>query len=206
MARTKTPPGKRDVPRPPGDDVGAAQLTRNVAQTLRERRKSRSMSLDDLARAAGVSRAALSQVETMKTNPTLGFIWKVAVGLGVPFGELVGAARQPVCVLRRSDARVLRSADGKMESRPLAPSGTMPWVELYELQLAARSRHASEPHAAGTQELLVVLSGSVKIHLGPETHDLAAGDSIGFPADRPHVYENAGPSAARYINAIIYQR
>src|SRR5262249_31551768 len=101
-------PPKRDQPRPSGDDLGAAELARNVALAIRERRKNRSMSLDDLAAASGVSRAALSQIETFKTNPTLGILWKIAVGLGVPFGELIGASRQSVGVLRRSDARILR--------------------------------------------------------------------------------------------------
>jgi transcriptional regulator with XRE-family HTH domain len=197
---------KRGQPRPSGDDLGAAELARNVAFTIRERRKNRGMSLDDLAVASGVSRAALSQIETFKTNPTLGILWKIAVGLGVPFGDLIGTPRQSVGVLRRSDARSLRSADGKMESRALAPAGTAPWVELYELRLSARSTHESEAHPVGTHEVLVVLSGSARIRLGTETHELAAGDSIGFLADQAHVYENPGSSEARYVNVIIYQR
>ena len=76
-----------------GDDVGAAQLGRRVAENLRQRRKGRGLSLDDLARASGVSRAALSQIETCKSNPTVGVLWKIAVGLGVPISELIGAPR-----------------------------------------------------------------------------------------------------------------
>jgi transcriptional regulator with XRE-family HTH domain len=190
----------------PGDDVGAAELGRRVAENLRQRRKGRGMSLDDLAAASGVSRAALSQIETMKSNPTVGVLWKIAVGLGIPFAELVGEPVGSASVLRRSDAQVLRSLDGKLESRPLAPAGASPMVELYELRLAARSTHRSEPHAQGTTELLVVLSGQLRMHLGDEVHELMAGDSIAFSADRPHAYENHGASEARYHNVIVYQR
>ena len=144
------------------------------------------MSLDDLARASGVSRAALSQIETCKSNPTVGVLWRIAVGLGVPFAELVGAPRSGVMVLKRSDAQVLRSSDGRLESRPLTPAGASPLVELYELRLSARSSHSSEAHAPGTHELLVVLSGQLKMHVADEVYDLAAGDSIAFAADRPH--------------------
>jgi XRE family transcriptional regulator, regulator of sulfur utilization len=190
----------------PGDDVGAADLGRRVAQNLRQRRKARGMSLDDLARASGVSRAALSQIETCKSNPTVGVLWKVAVGLGVAFAELIGAPRSGAMVLRRSDAQVLRSSDGRLESRPLAPAGTSALVELYELRLSARSSHASEAHAPGTHELLVVLSGQLKMHVGDEVFELAAGDSVSFAADRPHVYENPGGSEARYHDIVIYER
>jgi transcriptional regulator with XRE-family HTH domain len=190
----------------PGDDVGAADLGRRVAENLRQRRKARGMSLDDLARASGVSRAALSQIETCKSNPTVSVLWKVAVGLGVPFAELIGAPRSGAMVLRRNDAQVLRSADGKLESRPLAPAGASPLVELYELRLGARAAHASEAHAPGTHELLVVLSGQLKMHVDGETYELGAGDSVAFAADRPHTYENPVGSEARYHNIIVYER
>lgn len=190
----------------PGDDVGAADLGRRVAANLRQRRKGRGMSLDDLARASGVSRAALSQIETCKSNPTVGVLWKVAVGLGIPFAELIGAPRAGAMVLRRSDAQVLRSSDGRLESRPLAPAGTSPLVELYELRLAARGSHSSEAHAPGTTELLVVLSGQLKMHVGDDVYELGAGDSVSFAADRPHLYENPAGSEARYHDIVVYER
>ncbi len=189
-----------------GDDVGAAELARRVADNLRHKRKLRGMSLDDLARASGVSRAALSQVETCKTNPTVGLLWKIAVGLGVPFQDLLGQPRTGISVLRRGEAQVLRSLDGKLESRPLTPAGASSLVEIYELRLSARATHASEPHAAGTSEFLVVLSGALKLHVEGETMELLAGDSVSFPADRPHAYENNGSSEARYHNVILYER
>ncbi|HEX7599335.1 MAG TPA: helix-turn-helix transcriptional regulator, partial [Polyangia bacterium] len=136
----------RKAPLPPGDDIGAADMGRRVAGNLREKRKARGLSLDQLAAASGVSRAALSQIETLKSNPSIGLLWKIAVGLGVPFAELIGGASQGIAVLRRADAQVLRSTDGRMESRPLTPAGACPWVEAYELRLAARASHDSDPH------------------------------------------------------------
>ena len=189
-----------------GDDLGAAELAQRVAENLRRKRKARGMSLDDLARASGVSRAALSQVETVKTNPTVGLLWKIAVGLGVPFADLIGEVKSGTSVLRRGDAQVLRSLDGKLESRPLTPAGASALVEIYELRLSARATHASEPHAPGTHEFVVVLSGSLRLHLDGEVHDLLAGDSVSFTADKPHSYENAGSSEARYHNVILYER
>jgi transcriptional regulator with XRE-family HTH domain len=204
VERVKRDPRPNVVP--PGDDVGAAELGKRVAENLRKRRKARGMSLDDLARSSGVSRAALSQVETCKSNPTVGLLWKVAVGLAVPFSELIGEPRASASVLRWDDAQVLRSVDGKFESRPLFPAGASPQVELYELRLAARAQHVSEPHAPGTHELLVVLSGLLRLYVGAQSYDLGPGDSIAFAADTPHTYENPGASEARYHNVIVYER
>jgi len=196
----------RNIPLPPGDDIGAADLARRVGVELREKRKARGLSLDELAVASGVSRAALSQIELCKSNPSLGVLWKIAVGLGIPFSQLMGGQGHGVSVLRRSDAQVLRSADGKMESRPLSPAGANPWVELYELRVAARASHASDPHATGTREIVVVLSGSLNLRVGSEIHALGPGDSISFRADEVHAYENPGVSEGRYHNLIIYPR
>jgi transcriptional regulator with XRE-family HTH domain len=196
----------RKAPLPPGDDLGAAEMARRVADCLREKRKARGLSLDQLATTSGVSRAALSQIETQKTNPSLGVLWKVAVGLGIPFSELLGSDSQTISVLRRGEAQVLRSGDGRMESRPLSPAGSCPWVELYELRLVSHAVHNSDPHAAGTREVVVVLNGQLRVSVGTDCYDLVAGDSISFLADRPHCYENVSSSEARCHDVIIYAR
>jgi transcriptional regulator with XRE-family HTH domain len=198
--------GLRGDPLPPGDDVGAAELARRVATNLRERRKSRGLSLDQLSASSGVSRAALSQIETLKSNPSLSVLWKIAVGLGVPFSELLGEAGPTVNLLRRTDVQALRSADGRLESRPVTPAGFSREVEMYELRLSGRSSHAAEAHAAGTKELIVVLAGLLRMHVGNDRFELGPGDSLAFPADRPHVYENPGGSEARYHNVVVYAR
>jgi len=191
---------------PPGDEVGAADLARRVADNLRSKRKARGLSLDELARSSGVSRAALSQIETCKTNPTVGVLWKIATGLGIPFSELLDATPQPFAVLRRHESQVLRSPDGKFESRPLVPAGATPLVELYELRLSPRSVHSAEPHAPGTREIIVVLTGQIRMRVGDELIDLQAGDSLAFEADKSHAYENPGPTDARCHNVIRYER
>ncbi len=202
----KPPKASKRSAVPPGDDLGAADLTRRIAANVRALRQARGLSLDELAQASGVSRAGLSQIETCKTNPSLGVVWKIAVGFGIPFSDLLGESAAPVAVLRRADMAVLRSTDGKFESRPLTTAGSSPLVDLYELRLAARATHASEAHVTGTREVVVVLSGALRMHVEDAIHDLASGDSIFFAADRPHVYANPGSSEARYHNVILYGR
>jgi transcriptional regulator with XRE-family HTH domain len=196
----------RRSPLPAGDDIGAAEMGRRVGSNVREMRKVRDLSLDQLAAASGVSRAALSQIEHGATNPSLSVLWKIAVGLGVHFSELLGQNASSVAVLRRGDAQILRSADGRTESRPLMPAGACPWVEAYELRLSARATHASDAHAPGTREVLVVLNGLLTVRLGGDAYELAPGDSVSFMADQPHRYENPGGTEARCHDIVIYTR
>lgn len=191
----------------PGDEVGAAELGRRVADNLRRLRKERALSLDQLAAASGVSRAALSQIEGSKTNPTLAVLWKIAVGLAVPFQALLGNENVGrASVLRASDAVPMRSADGRTESRLLSPAGASPGVEVYELRFLSRGTLRSEAHGNGTTETLVVLTGTLRMIVADEVHDLAPGDSIHFRADVPHSYENSSPREARALNVIVYGR
>lgn len=190
-----------------GDELGAAEMNRRVSDALKRVRKARDLSLDQLALKSGVSRAALSQIEGGRTNPTLSVLWKVAVGLGIPFPELLEMPESTDAkIMRAGDAVALRSADGRMESRLLSPGGATPSVEVYELRFAPKGLHRSEPHSKGTSETLVVLKGALRLSIDSTEHELQTGDTIFFRADLPHAYENRGSQEARCLNIIHYER
>jgi transcriptional regulator with XRE-family HTH domain len=190
-----------------GDVFGAAELARHVAESLRHHRKIQQLSLDDLAQKSGVSRAALSQIEGARTNPTLAVLWKIAVGLGMPFQQLLGTqAGTGPKILRAGDSPPLRSANGQMESRLLSPGGAPPGIEVYELRLSPRGSYQSEAHSKGTMETLVVLTGALRMTVGDESYELATGDTIFFNADVSHVYESRSSHPTRCLNVIAYPR
>ena len=206
----KVEPGVRSRPRVAsgsGDELGAAEVARRVADGLKRFRKARNLSLDDLATKSGVSRAALSQIEGTRTNPTLSVLWKVAVGLGVPFHELLGVSDDGGAkVLRAGDSPPLKSGDGRMESRLLSPGGSSPDIEIYELRFLPKAVHRSEPHGRGTVETLVVMTGALRLQVQEAEYELQSGDTIFFKADVPHVYENRASHETRCFNVIRYAR
>jgi XRE family transcriptional regulator, regulator of sulfur utilization len=207
---SKTSPKPRSSARPTvsgGDDLGAAELARRVADSLRTLRAERRLSLDQLAVASGVSRAALSQIEGARTNPTLGVLWKIASGLGVPFQMLLGTGGGGKCrLLRASDVAPLRSTDGRVESRLLSPAGATVGIEVYELRFQPKGVQQSEAHASGTSETVLLLTGALRVTVDDETHDLTPGDSIYFRADVVHSYSNQSSHEARCIDIITYGR
>ena len=74
------------------------------------------------------------------------------------------------------------------------------------LPLLACASHAAEPHGSGTRELIAVLTGSLRMTVGPESYVLGPGDSLVFQADQPHTYENPAGNEGRYHNVIVYRR
>jgi transcriptional regulator with XRE-family HTH domain len=190
-----------------GDDIGAAELANRVAEALKRFRRDRHLSFDELSARSGVSRAALSQIEGGRTNPTLAVLWKIAVGLDVPFHDLLGTnSEETVHVLRAGDALPLRSADGRTESRLLSPGGVSTNTDVYELRLTPKAIHKSDPHARGTTETLVVLTGALRLVVGSQTHELGTGDSVHFRADIAHSYENRSTRETRLLDVIHYAR
>jgi transcriptional regulator with XRE-family HTH domain len=200
-------PSRRRVTAGSGDELGAAEVARRVADGLKRFRKARNLSLDELATKSGVSRAALSQIEGTRTNPTLSVLWKVAVGLGVPFHELLGVSDDGGAkLLRAGDTPPLKSADGRMESRLLSPGGSSPDLEIYELRFLPKAVHRSEPHGRGTVETLIVMTGALRLLVQESEYELLPGDTIFFKADVAHVYENRASHETRCFNVIRYAR
>lgn len=184
----------------------AADLPAIVGQNLRRLRIRQGHSLERLAKQSGVSRAMLGQIETGKSAPTIGTLWKVATALGVPFARLIATeqAHHPY-VLRRKDAKLLSSNQGQFTSRALFPFDGERQVEFYELHLAPLHREDADRHADGTRENIVVARGAVEITVGSERPVvLTEGDAILFDADVPHSYRNLGTDDAVLYLVMTY--
>lgn len=187
-------PTPHDAPAPdaPTPDEEPA-LDALVGINLGRHRAAQGLSLDALAREAGVSRTLLGQIELGRAVPSIGVVWKIAQTLGVPFSALLStASRSGTTVSHRATSRRLLSADGRFSSRALFPLGDPHAAEFYEILLAPHSREDAEAHRPGTQENLVVTAGQLELHIGRDVRTLGPGDAVVFAADVPHSYVNQG--------------
>ena len=66
-----------------------------VARNIKRLREEKKLSMDELAKLSGVSKSMLALIEKGDGNPTLGILWKIANGLGVPFDELTNTTDIP---------------------------------------------------------------------------------------------------------------
>jgi rhodanese-related sulfurtransferase/transcriptional regulator with XRE-family HTH domain len=205
LPRSSAPPPPH-APQPAPEAVSEEpELDAILSANLRRERARAGMSLDELAGRSGVSRTQLGQYELGRSVPAIGTTWRIAQALGVPFSALLATDTPAgLRVLRRTDARVLSSADGRFTSRALFPLGEAHSAEFYELTLAPHSYEEADAHRRGTTENLVVTQGRLQLDVGGRSVAMAAGDAVRFRADVPHRYANPGSEPCVMYLVITY--
>ncbi|MDQ2744013.1 MAG: cupin domain-containing protein [Chloroflexota bacterium] len=71
---------------------------------------------------------------------------------------------------------------------------------------AGSSTGTFPPHRPGVYKHVTVMTGSLACCLGETSIDLAAGDSISFPAEVAHTFHNPGDELAQYFLVIDSSR
>jgi transcriptional regulator with XRE-family HTH domain len=171
--------------------AGADSISHVIGGRVRQARGSRGWTLDRLAERSGVSRRMLVSIEQGSANPSIATLLRISDALGIGLPALVNMDRSPgLRVTRAGAAPVLWR--GKLGGQAVLVAGTeRPDVtELWDWTLGPGESHSSEPHAAGTRELLLVLNGELELKVGQRAEVLATGDSASFAGDLAHEYVN----------------
>ncbi len=171
---------------------------------VRDLRKDRGLTLEELAAASGVSRAMISKLERGEKNPTLVIAARLAEGLGVSLSRLAGVEeRREVVVVPRERRPVLRDPETGFERQSLSPTFAGRGVEFLRNVIPEGSTSGDfPPHRKGVEEHLVVERGELEATLGGETHLLREGDGLFFEADVPHRFDNVGRGECSYYLVI----
>jgi XRE family transcriptional regulator, regulator of sulfur utilization len=167
---------------------GIDDLNRRVGRTMRSHRVAQGASLGDLARTSGLSKTILARIESGEGNPSLETLWRISRALHLPLGALLDDDGRPTARLIRARTGEEVRAESGMHGWLVQADGIERRSELFELALPAGTEHRSGPHLPGTSELVLCLSGSLR--LGPEGGEatLGPGDALDFEADVAHAY------------------
>jgi len=173
---------------PSTDTVAAA-----VAQHVRSLRTGRGWSLDELAGRSGVSKGMVVQIEGAKTNPSIGTLCRLADAFGVTIARLLESPREPAMRIVQAGAPpVLWRGPSGGAARLLSGINDPDFVELWDWRLEPGESHSSPDHAAGTREMVHVLTGALTVRIGGVDHRVGPGETALYLADRPHRYANLG--------------
>ena len=170
-----------------------------VGEQIQRLRSERRMTLDDLSRAAGVSKSMLSEIERDKANPTIAVAWRLTNALGVSLDSLFAQQKAPeaIAVSGPHEIPTLSGHDAKYQLRVWGPIELAGKFEWYELTLQPGGALVSNAHEPGTREHLTVLHGSIEIEAACTTKRLKAADTARYVADEPHAIRNAGKKIGR---------
>ena len=172
---------------------------------VKELRRRRGWTLEDLAERAGVSRAMISKVERGEKNPTLVVAAKVAEGLGVTISELLGVEeRREIVVIPRERRMIMRDSETGFERQLLSPTFGGRGVEFVRNVVPYGSTSGEfPPHRRGVEEYVVVEKGRLRTVVGCEERLLEAGDAMYFEANVSHRFDNTGDGECSYYLVIV---
>ena len=171
----------------------------DVGERLRALRGFRRLTLRTVADRSGLSESFLSQVERGRSNASIASLKRIADALGVSMADLFGPDGEPGPRVLRRDERPALSF-GILGRKLLLTPRPLNHLEVFAGELEVGGSTGEQPYAHGdSEELFVVISGTVQLELGGELFDLERGDSIDYRSSTPHRISNTGTERAEVM-------
>jgi len=193
-----------------------------IGSRLRANRTMRDLTLRELARRVGVSPSLISQIETGRSQPSVGTLYAIATELEVSVDDLLfdggdmRPERRPGAAAQRDEAGATAGPVQRAHNRrAIALDSGVRWERLtthhdddvefldvvYDVGGASSAAESLTRHAG--REYGVVLSGRLGVTLVFEEHVLEAGDSISFASTTPHRLANVGNEPVHAIWCVV---
>lgn len=161
-----------------------------VGGRLRQLRSARRMSLRELARRSGVSANALSMIERGLSSPSVGTLFRLAEGLGIPIASVFTplTTRHEV-VFRRAEERTRMGIPvGTWEG--LGGEEFVGQVQPFVIRLEPGGASGSDAIVHTGHEFVLCLRGQLEYTIEHRRFDLDPGDSLLFAARLQHAWRN----------------
>ena len=151
-------PPRGDMPLS-GDDKARADA-RSLGQLVRSIRISRGMSIEGLAKAAGVSAGGISQIERGVGNPAFTTLVKIAYGMQVPVGSFLRTDQEPPgLVVRKEHRKRLVPSEGLIYE--LLTPDLKRRLEVLRVQIARGFDNSERPFVHEGEECVHMLEGEL---------------------------------------------
>lgn len=177
-------------------EAGREAIVRSIGPKLHRLRQQGGLSLQQLARRADVSSAAIHKLEKGDMIPTVTTLLKLAAALDRPIGYFVdgdGDPRPVAHLVRGADRPPLPSLPGTARAGLTGPADRFALRgSVVEIDPGA----VVEVRARLAEDLLLVLDGTVEVAVGGERYTLDRTDALHVPGGPQIHCHNPGPAAA----------
>ncbi len=182
-----------------------------LGRKIRAVRLQAGLTLQQLARATGVSQSLISQVERGLASPSITTLRRIAGALNVPIAALFLGSGEPSngetdglgrrLVVRRHERKGLHVPRSKVGYELLTPDLSRR-IEFLWIEYEPGSVTHPTPMSHPGEENAVCLEGSVVVTIEGEEFVLGEGDSISCDSGRAHQVENRTDARAILVSAI----
>ena len=180
-----------------------ANLVVGLGRTLKSARRAKGMTVEGLAREAGVSTGLISQLERGRGNPSFLTLQRLAEALELPFGHFMQGPQPQGGMVVRADQRKRLVMPQPMEIvHELLTPDLRRSLEVLRTSVPAGWSNEDQPFHHVGEECVHVLSGTLEVTLGSATWELAEGDSITYESNTPHWYANRTDKPVIIIGAV----
>ena len=152
-------------------------INQSIAKNLKDIRKREGLSIGALAERTGLSKAAISQIEQGKGNPTISTISKLASELHVPYEAILQPRDTEAAVQFADDVPLQVDEDGRFRAYNYYASTPQRDFDIMALELEAGCTHTIEA-AKDATDYIILNKGIIIIEVGDLSYFLMEGDSI----------------------------
>ncbi|KUO50068.1 MAG: hypothetical protein APF76_06280 [Desulfitibacter sp. BRH_c19] len=176
-----------------------------IGAKIKKLRNIKSKTLKELAEKTGLSTSFLSRLENDKAEATLNDLRKLADELDVSVISLLpDEFEEDIRLVRRKERHTILQPSSNENCEPCVLEfllwGSKINLEPTLMTIPPGSDSGGVAIHAG-EEFLFVLEGELKVYCGEKSFDLKEGDTLGFPAQYPHRWENITGQNSRIIVA-----
>ena len=149
-----------------------------IGERIREARRKSGLSMSALARASGLSKGFLSQVEGGTSTPSLASLTRLAGALGMALSQVLDESHPSISLSSDPQLRVLRASRLSPAPSSLAALRAMPPGSgaYFALRPTERLVGQGEPEASLGEALCLVVDGAVRFDMGEQSISIRAGD------------------------------
>jgi transcriptional regulator with XRE-family HTH domain len=165
-----------------------------IGRRLKELRRSRGLTLTQLAERTNLSVGSLSQVERGLVSPTIRTVYAVSTALGVSPAWIIDPdsvkAQDPdgPYIVRSTRRKPFFNRNGV--TKHLATPEVEARYTGFIVTLEPNGSSGDEQYTHAGEEIGLVLSGSLILEIEDKTYRVNTGDSFAFPSSMAHRFYN----------------